>query len=110
MKFRVLIKTPKGQATGTAHKISPFIMGLRTKHSVTTNKDDDEIIWDVDGTPKDYIRISRNVYLFDRIIGGILDHKLMKKTMRTKLRPEQEQELREMLQQHTSVTITKSEF
>ncbi len=53
------------------------------------------------------MKVQRNLFLFDKMIKGLLDNKLMKKTMRSKLDAKGEKELTDMLKNHTEINIIK---
>ena len=69
--------------------------------------EDDEIIWDVEGSIKDCIRIQKNLSMFDNFVRGVLNNKILKKTMKKTLSKEDANSLEDMLKNHTSVTIIK---
>lgn len=108
MELKIKIQTPKGQATGTEKKFRPFIIGSKKKiHKTYVSPEDDIIIWDVNASIKETMRITKNLAMFDRFIHKTLDSKVMKKTLRKKLTPEGEKELTEMLMNHTNIEIIK---
>jgi len=108
MKTKIKITTPKGQAKGTEKKIRKFIIGFKkVKVDTYTNDDDNELYWEVEGSVRDILKINRNVFYFTQMIQGVLDNKLMKRTMRKKLSPEDEEQLKNMLLNQTSCEIIK---
>ena len=70
-------------------------------------EEDDEIIWEVEGNIREVMRVHRNLALFDKFVKGILDNKLMKKTMRSKLGEDDEKYLTDMLKNHTHIEVIK---
>ena len=103
MKARIIIKTPKGQASGTEEKLRAFILPGKVNHQVMVNDDDDTIIWEAEGTVKQIMRINKNVAMFDVMIKGIMDNKLVKKACE----PGQYDQLKEMLANNTRIEIIK---
>ena len=108
VRIRIQIKTPKGYAASTSNKVKPFIIGTKkiNNHEVYANKKDDTIIWIIDCSPKDLIRIQRNVILFDKTTKTILQNKLVRKL--SKLNTEQRSELDKMLNNQTEIKIIRS--
>lgn len=87
-----------------------FIIGrkkTKSKLLVDTyiSPEDDELVWDVECSIRDMLRIQKNVVRFDMFMQGALDNKLMKKTMRKKLSKEDEKTLSEMLLNQTSIKV-----
>lgn len=107
MKLKIHIRTPKGQATGTEKKLRPFILGKKKAHQLWVNKDDNQIVWEIEGTVRECLKINKNVARFDFITRKVFDSKMLKKTLRKKLEPGQEEELKDMLLNQTSVEVVK---
>lgn len=107
MITRIKIKTPKGQARKTAKKLKWFLLGSGVKHKAYYNKEDNEIYWEIEAPVKKILNINRNVFYFDQMMRGVLDHKLVKRAFREKLTPDQEEELRSMLLNQTQLEIIK---
>lgn len=101
------IKTPKGLATKTNKKIRPLIMPFKTKHKTWTSPDDDVIYWEIHDDSRKVERIFKNVAMFEGIIKGTFEHKLMREYGIPKLSKEDQDELKEMLEQHTTVKVIK---
>lgn len=104
MKTKIKITTPKGQAKKTEKKLRIFLLGFKKPDKTTTNEEDDEIIWEVEGTPRKILRVQKNVYRFDNIMKMMLNNKMVKKARR-KLNPGDEKELKNMLLNQTTVEI-----
>lgn len=107
MQVVIEIKTPKGSATKTEKRIRPFIMPLGSKHKTWTSPEDDTIYWEVEDDLKKVMKIQRNIAMFDMVIKNIFQHKVMKQYGIPKLSKEDQDELKKMLENHTSVTIIK---
>ena len=97
----------KGYALSTQKKLMPYIIAKHpVKHKVTTNKNDDMIIWDVEGQTRHVMKISKNVNMFDVAMAKILKSKTVRKA--AKLKPEELVELDEMLKHQTSIKVIKT--
>ena len=108
MKTKIKITTPKGQAKGTEKKIRKFIIGFKkVKIDTYVNEDDNELYWEIEGKVKDIMKINRNVFYFTEMVKGVLDSKMVKKTLRKKLKKEDEEQLKDMLLNQTSCEIIK---
>lgn len=107
MEIKVMITTPKGEASKTSKRLQPFILAAKRPDKVMVNKADNKIIWIINAPVKKCLNIQRNLMYFDAIMSNILDNKLMKKHIRSKLPPEQEQELKSLLQKQTKVEVIK---
>jgi hypothetical protein len=102
------VKTPKGQAQGTNDKIKKFIIGFnKVKVETYVNDENSEIVWMVTGQLKYVMRVQANIARFDALIKNIFEHNLMKKFTGEKLSKEDVEELREMLENQTSVEIVR---
>ena len=95
----------KGKATGVEKRIRPFILGVRKPkvHKVRINKADNKIIWTVEDDVRKVNKIHMNVIRFDSIMQKVLGSKMLKK----KVKPEQVEELNDMLLNHTKVEVLK---
>lgn len=108
MRLKIEIKTPAGQATVTARRIQPFILGkAKTQNKVYSNKADDCIIWIVDGDSRDMFRIQRNVILFDKTVSSIMSNRTV--LALAKISPQDRMQLRDMLENHTTVRLVKGD-
>ena len=107
MKVKIQIKTPKGQAKGTEKKLRKYLLSKRTKCKTYTNDLDNEILWEIEGTPREIMKIQRNVTSYELLIKQIFDNNLMKKYGLPRLAPGQATELKQMLTDQTTITIIK---
>lgn len=110
MITKIIIRTPIGQATKTNGRIKKFLVGNKSdivRHDTYVSPGDDEIVWEIEAPPKRIIKITKNVAKFDAIMRGILENKLLKRTMRKKLSSSDESQLISMLSAQTSVQIVK---
>jgi hypothetical protein len=101
------IKTPAGQALATAKKIKPFIIGFtKTTNKVYANKNDDTIIWIVDGELRDLLKIERNATMFSKTVSMILGNRTV--LALAKLSPKDRAELKDMLENQTKIKVIKT--
>lgn len=112
MKLKCVIKTPKGQASKAQKTLQNVIFGkLWRKYdtfSSYVNDADSEVAWEVETrNTRDYMRISRNLAMYDVMIKRILDSKRVKKIAAKEFSEEDLKRLKEMLQNQTSITIIK---
>jgi len=107
-----MINTPKGYATENEIRLRKFIIGVKRKRvniiNNYVNGDNSTFIWEIEGPIKDVLRINKNVSRFDNVMKTVLDHKLMKRSIRKKLSDVDEQELKDLLSEHTTVEIIKN--
>jgi len=111
MELKILVRTPKGQAKGTQKKLQPFLLGIRKIKETYVNDEDSEMVWLVETTPRDMIKISRNVALYANLIQMIFQNKTMQKFIGSKISnisKEQQAELKDMLENQTTVEIVKN--
>lgn len=107
MRIRIEIKTPQGQAKATSRKLKPYVLGFRkTQNQVWANKSDDCIIWIVDGEVRDCLAITKNLALYDKLVGTLLSNKLVRRVAR--LTDEQKVELDKMLHEQTKIRLIQS--
>jgi len=112
MITKIMINTPKGHAQDNEVRLRKLIIGVKRKRVTVINNyvndDDSQFIWEIEGSVKDILRINKNVSRFDSVMRNVLDHKLMKRTIRKKLSDEGEAELKELLKDQTTVDIIKN--
>jgi hypothetical protein len=105
-----MVKTPNGQAQATEKKIRNFLLGINRKNiaiETYSNDADNTIFWNITADVRTILKIQRNVWTYDKLITSIFSHKLMNKVIVNKIPKEQQEELREMLLNQTSVEIIK---
>jgi len=108
MEIKISVKTPKGQALGLEKKFRPFIIGSKKKLLNTwVSPDDDEVIWDVEGSVREILKIQNNLARFDQFVRGAMDNKLMRKTMQKTLSKQDAKDLEEMIMNQTDVSTIK---
>jgi len=112
MKIKAIIKTPKGQATKAQATLQNVIFGKLwrryDKFESFVNDEDSEVAWEIEThNVKDYIRISRNLAMYDVMIKRILESKKVKKIAAKEFSQEDMARLKEMLQNQTSIEVIK---
>jgi len=110
MITKIIVRTPKGQAKKTEKRIRWFLLGKKGRIKTLNtyiNDLDNQLVWEIDAQVRDIVRIHKNVLRYSVLIEMILNNKMMKKTLRSKLKPEGEEELKEMLLNQTTVEIMK---
>lgn len=108
MELKIIIRTPKGQATKTQGKLKRFILGKEKAHNILVSPEDNEIVWQVNVGIRKAMKIQKNVVRYESLVKGIFNNKLMKKKVMPKLEPGQLEELQEMLTNQTSIQIIKT--
>lgn len=110
MEIKISIQTPKGEAKKSQERLKPFLLGRRihAKESYV-NEENSTVYWVVEAGVRDIVRIRKNIDKFDAVMRKVLDQKKIKQTIQEKLTSEDQENLREMLKQHTKVeVITKA--
>ena len=108
MQLLIKIKTAKGSASTTSNRIKPLILGIhKVKHDIYINDDDDEMVWNVEGSVREVMSIHRNLCRFDSMIKGILNSKLVRMAASKDFTKDQWKELEELLKNKTSVEVVK---
>jgi len=108
MEIKILINTPKGQAKGTEKKLRPFLLGKNKPKELWTNEEDNQIVWIIDTDVRRAMKIQRNVMVFDKMMESVLNHKYVKGTIHKKLSKEDQAQLKDMLQNQTTVEVIKT--
>lgn len=109
MQIRVLINTPKGEASKTEAKVRPFILGLKKPVSITINDDDSQLLWLIEGNTREIEKISQSVARFEVTMNLIVRNKQMKWIL-TKMggaKKEDFDKLEDMLLNQTEIEVVK---
>lgn len=107
MELLIEIKTPKGQATKVAYKLTKALLPRRLKYKTWTNKNDDTIYWEIEGQPKDCLKVNKNVATYDTIMRGALSSKMVQAQAKKSLSIEDQEQLKDMLLNQTKVKVIK---
>lgn len=108
MRTKIYITTPIGEAKKTQNKIKPWIIGFKkVKVDYYINDEDSQMVWDIDGNVRDILKINKSVALFDNVLKGIFNNKMVKKTVNKYLKEDDKVKLQEMLFNQTKVEIIK---
>lgn len=74
MKIKLHVKTPPGHAKSVESQLRLFLLGkLKQPPNTYLSPEGDEFYWEIDGTVKQYFRISRNALMFQQLAGGTLN-------------------------------------
>jgi len=114
MKIRIEIKTPNGMAEGVIHgrgiklNLLRRMLGINLKHdSVKVNDENNMIIWKIDSDVRSCMKIIRNVQMYDVIVSSVFTNKTLKKAVKKHMLPEQQEELRAMLEDMTDIKVVR---
>lgn len=111
MEVKIIIKTPKGCATASQKKLKLILLPLLSKRVMVkeayVNEEDSRVIWVVEGHLREILKINRNLSRFDQVIKLMFSNKIMRKVTEYKVPKEQLKELKEMLDNQTTVEIIK---
>ena len=107
MKLKIIIKTPEGQAKGTETKLRKTLLNKRVKCKTYTNPEDNQILWEVEGSVADMLKVQRNVTGYELMIKQMFENKLLKKYGLPRLAEGEEEKLKEMLTDQTTIEIIK---
>ena len=110
MKTKIRIRTPKGQAKKANKKIRRVIVGFnKVKIDSYVNKEDSEMIWDIEGKPRAVMKIIRNAGLFHLFAGKIIDNKLVRRGAKAKgYTDDQIKEVKDMIENGTTIKVIKA--
>lgn len=108
MELKIKITTPKGQAKATEKRLRFFILNKKDIHRVWTNEEDNEIYWEVHCDVRRAMKIQRNVAAYEHMIETVMHHKQFKKHGEKRLSKEDQAELKDMLENQTTIEIIKT--
>jgi len=80
VEIKILVRTPPGQAKEAAKNIKFALLGLKKVKKVYCTEEDDQICLEYEGSPREILKISRNVDGYKKITEA-LKHKMPKKTI-----------------------------
>lgn len=109
MRLRMITRTPDGKAKGMNRLLRVFLLGKGLKvlrHQVFINEDQNEILWDIECSYKDFLSITRKVAQKEIIAQGAMNHKLVRMVFKKWGSPEKKREVEELLKQ-TDIEIVK---
>jgi len=103
-----MIRTPKGQASKTEKRIRKWIIkNSRLLQETLVNKLDNKIIWRIEGTPKEVLKIQSNAIKFELMMSKLLNTKSVKKAIKKKYSEEEQKQFYNMVNNQTSVEVIK---
>ena len=112
MQMKIKIKTPNGLAQdftkGRRYAFICKLLGVRSLKgdTITVNKENNMLLWEFDADYKRYSSIIRNVALYDRLITGIFQSKMLQRVL-SRYPLEDREELKHMLTNMTSIEVVK---
>lgn len=108
MEAKILVRTPKGQASGTKDKIKR-VFGTKKNTEVFTNKEtgDDEILLIVNDTPRKVMKVMTRAYAYPKLAQEVMNHKLAKGTMMKKVGKEKYKIVYDLIKDGTTVDVIK---
>lgn len=113
MELLIKIKTPKGQAKKVQHNLT-WIIGVRKgKYTTWVNDEDNEVYWEIKDDIRRAHKIMKNVSKYDVLVEAILGNmqkvkKAYQKIVKKQPDKKEEEELRDLLMNHTKIEIVKS--
>lgn len=110
MIIRVLINTPDGAASNVEKRFRKWIIGkvAKIKNDVWVNKENNQVMWEVEADVKTCLKINRNVLLYDRLICSVFENKASAKALKMMADSTEDfEKLKEMLKEHTSIEVIK---
>lgn len=107
MELKISIRTPQGCAKRTQRQLRPLLLGRVIPGATYVNEDDDTLYWELEAPLRQAVKIQRNVAIFDKVISGVFQSKIMRKKVWPKLSDQDQAQLKDMLLHHTQVSILK---
>ena len=114
MRIRIEIKTPDGLADGVVHGKGMKLMllrkmlGINLKHdTIKVNKENNLITWWVDSDPRTCMKVIRNVQMYDTIVSGVFNNRMLKKAVKKHMDKGQQDELKHMLTDMTQIKVVR---
>ena len=106
MKVLVKITTPPGEALRTSKRLNSMLMPRRVKYISWTNDADDQVFWEIEGQPRDILKVNKNVAYYDSIMRNVFETKTLQRQVH-KLSEEDQKTLKEMLINQTTLEVIK---
>jgi len=114
MELKIKITVPKGYATSSNKDFFEMRMIKKLMFSKAkikeeyTNVDGSEMFWVVEVNARNYITVTKNVYMYSNIVTGVFDNKHAKKALkRLSDSPEDYEKVTEMMKDGTKIEIVK---
>ena len=114
MKIKIEIKTPDGMARGVVEgegvrlKMLRNLLGINIKHdNIKINDANNLITWRVESDTRKCMGIIKRVQMYDTIVSGVFNNKMLKQAVKKHMRPDQQDELKNMLTDMTKIKVTR---
>lgn len=108
MEAKILIRTPKGQASGTKEKMRKIIgIDKAADFYINDDTDDNEILYIVKGEPRRVMKVIKKAYLYPKIAQMAMDKKLMRDAMIKFSSRETYDQVYDMMINGTTVEVVK---
>ena len=105
--MHVRINTPDGFALKVEPRLKRVLMPMGAK-SRTEIKDGNTILWTVDCTVKQMLKLQRSVLMFDKMSQDVFNNKAVNKLIRANVNSMEDYELlKELFAHHTKVELLK---
>ena len=109
VRFQVTLETPKGLAHKMGGRLRNLLLtagSLRRVYIESTEyaEDDSSVVWTITDSPSRMLKIQRNVYMYEKLISGVLGWKWIKKLASS---PEDLKELEDLLKRKTRIEIIR---
>lgn len=108
MIIRIIVTTPKGQAAKAEKRLRGWLLGFKRPDQLGYSEEDDSFYWEVTATPRQAVKITRNIGMYDSFIKGVFESKAMRKYAASSVSKEGLAELEHMLKEGTSIRIVKN--
>ncbi len=108
MEVKILVRTPKGNASGSKKTLEKIFFIMHKPVESYVNEEDNELVWVVQGSIKQILKIQNKVALFDVMVKRTFDNKMVRKFIHKYADSEDdEKKLYEMLENQTTVEVVK---
>jgi hypothetical protein len=110
MKIRLEVKTPAGQATGTAQKLVPFLIRFsKISHNSWVNDMGDCLYIELESTPRKIVPIIQRVAMFEKLTHDVMTHPWLKKAVDKVhlVDPNDYKAVCDMMENQTTITVIK---
>lgn len=108
IQIRIRVKTPQGKAKDIEKKwgvmLRTFILGKNVP-KISTDISESQMVWTLITNLSQAMKISKRLGMYESIIKGVFDNKLLKKGITKYFSKEQQAEVQDMLLHHTKIEM-----
>lgn len=109
MIARILVSTPKGEASNVEKKLRAFLLTFHKPVATGTNEDASSFYWEVDVNPAQYTKLMRKLLLFQNFASWTADNKIVRKAFKQfGATSEMFDQVKKMLQDGTTIEVIKN--